>query len=48
MRLEVVDIGAYRDARMDEAGNPRGFKRAVVEDLERRRDLFCPPEPQRQ
>jgi hypothetical protein len=44
MNLEVVDIGTYRDARMAEAGNPRGFKRAVVNDLERRRDLFCPPE----
>lgn len=43
MRLEVLDIAAYRDARMAEGG-PRGFKRAVVEDLERRRDLYCPVE----
>ncbi len=44
MRLEVLDIAAYREARMAEGG-PRGFKRAVVEDLERRRDLYCPVEP---
>jgi hypothetical protein len=44
MNLEVMDIGTYRDARMAEAGNPRGFKRAVVDDLERRRDTHCPPE----
>jgi hypothetical protein len=44
MNLEVVDIGAYREARMAEAGNPKGFKRAVVDDMERRRDAFCPPE----
>ena len=42
INLEVVDIGAYRDARMAEAGNPRGFKRAVVDDLERRRDPSAP------
>jgi hypothetical protein len=44
MNLEVMDIGAYREARMAEAGPPRGFKRAVVQDLERRRDLYCPTE----
>jgi hypothetical protein len=44
MRLEVVDIGSYREARMAEAGRERGFKRAVAEDLERRRDTYCPPE----
>jgi hypothetical protein len=44
MNLEAVDIGAYRDARLAEAGNPRAFKRAVVDDLERRRDTYCPPE----
>jgi hypothetical protein len=44
IRLEVLDIGTYRDERMAAAGNPRGFKRSVVDDLERRRDALCPPE----
>jgi hypothetical protein len=44
MRLEAVDIAAYRGARLQEAG-PKGFRRAVVKDLERRRDLYCPVEP---
>ena len=44
INLEVVDIGAYRDERMAAVGNPKAFKRAVVDDLERRRDTFCPPE----
>jgi hypothetical protein len=43
MNLEVVEIGAYRDAILAAAGGPRGFKRAVVEDLEQRRDTRCPP-----
>ena len=44
MRLELLDIGAYRRELMEKAG-PEDFKRAVVEDLERRRDLNCPVEP---
>jgi 1-acyl-sn-glycerol-3-phosphate acyltransferase len=44
LRLELVDIGAYRAALLAKAGGG-GFKRAVVEDLERRRDLYCPCEP---
>jgi hypothetical protein len=44
MNLEVVDISTYRDARLAEAGSSRGFKRAVVDDLEQRRDTYCPPE----
>lgn len=44
MNLEVVDIGTYRDALLAAADGHKGFKRAVVEDLERRRDLFCPAE----
>jgi hypothetical protein len=44
MRLEAVDIAGYRDARMAEGG-PKGFRRAVVKDLERRRDLYCPLAP---
>ncbi len=46
MRLEVVDIGAYRAARMEEGGGPRGFRRAVAQDLEKRRDLYCPVTPE--
>jgi len=45
LRLELVDIGPYREAMMQEGGGPRGFKRAVATDLERRRDLHCPIEP---
>jgi hypothetical protein len=41
LRLEVVDIAAYRDARLAEGG-AKGFRRAVVNDLERRRDEVCP------
>lgn len=41
MNLELVDIAAYRAERVAEAGES-GFKRAVVQDLERRRDLHCP------
>ncbi len=42
MNFELLDIAAYREARLQEAGGPVGFKRAVVEDLERRRDRNCP------
>jgi hypothetical protein len=41
LRLEVVDIGEYRAARMAEGG-AKGFRRAVVADLEARRDSVCP------
>ncbi|HKI03258.1 MAG TPA: hypothetical protein VKK31_14870 [Thermoanaerobaculia bacterium] len=41
LRLEAVDIATYRDARMAEGG-AKGFRRAVVNDLERRRDEVCP------
>jgi hypothetical protein len=44
MRLELVDIAAYRAALLAKAGTA-GWKRAVVEDLERRRDLLCPCSP---
>lgn len=46
MRLEVVEIGAYRAVRMEEGGGPRGFRRAVAQDLEKRRDLYCPVTPE--
>jgi 1-acyl-sn-glycerol-3-phosphate acyltransferase len=41
IRLELVDIERYRAALLAAAG-PAGFKRAVVADLERRRDLYSP------
>ncbi|HYL06364.1 MAG TPA: 1-acyl-sn-glycerol-3-phosphate acyltransferase [Thermoanaerobaculia bacterium] len=44
MRLELVDIASYRAALLARAG-AAGFKRAVIEDLERRRDLLCPCDP---
>lgn len=45
LRLEAVDMAAYRAARLEEGG-PKGFRRAVVKDLERRRDLYCPITPE--
>jgi hypothetical protein len=39
-RLETVDLPAYREKLLESAGE-EGFKRAVVEDLSRRRDLYC-------
>ena len=42
MNFELVDIATYRAERFREAPTPAGFKRAVVDDLERRRDLHCP------
>jgi hypothetical protein len=41
MRLELVDIASYREELLARAG-AAGFKRAVIADLERRRDLHCP------
>ena len=45
LRLEAVDMATYRAARLKEGG-ARGFRRAVVRDLERRRDLYCPIDPE--
>ncbi len=45
MRLELVDIDDYREQMMAVYG-PSGFKKAVAEDLERRRDLYCPVTPE--
>lgn len=46
MNFEVVEIADYRQARHREALPGRnGFKAAVVTDLERRRDRFCPVTP---
>jgi hypothetical protein len=44
MRLELVDIASYRAALLASAG-AAGWKRAVIEDLERRRDQLCPCDP---
>ena len=41
MGLQEVDIAAYRSSIMQKAGS-QGFKAAVVEDLESRRDRYCP------
>lgn len=41
MKLEVVDIASYYQERFAEGGKI-GFRRAVVHDLERRRDANCP------
>ena len=43
VNFELVDIATYREARLRDAGGESGFKRAVVDDLERRRDANCPP-----
>lgn len=45
LTLETVEIADYRarlEARQARAGRTVAFKRVVIEDLERRRDLFCP------
>ncbi|HVS03878.1 MAG TPA: 1-acyl-sn-glycerol-3-phosphate acyltransferase [Thermoanaerobaculia bacterium] len=41
IRFETLDVAAYREARLAEAG-ARGFKQAVVRDLEARRNRYCP------
>ncbi len=40
MRLETVELAAYRSQLM-EHGGPDGFKKAVVRDLEARRNRYC-------
>jgi hypothetical protein len=42
MNFELLDIATYRREREREADGPIGFKRAVVDDLERRRDRNTP------
>ena len=44
LRVEVLEIEDYIKA-MTEDGGPEQFKRNVIKDLERRRDLYCPEEP---
>ncbi len=41
MRLECIDIKKYREKILTHSGYD-GFKSAVITDLERRRELFCP------
>lgn len=44
--LEKVDLAEYRSARRAEGkGSDAAFKRAVVADLEARRDRYCPVIP---
>lgn len=43
LRVEIVDIEAYRSALLARHG-PDGFKAAVIADLTRRRDAWCPAE----
>lgn len=44
MNLELVDLTAYREELETRRGPEEGFRRVVVKDLERRRDLFSPTE----
>ncbi len=47
MNLEWVDIASYREEMRGPGGSDAAFRRAVVSDLERRRDLYCPTEANR-
>ncbi len=46
LNLEVVEIESYREA-LREQTSPQAIKRQVVQDLERRRDEYCPTEENR-
>lgn len=41
LRLEIIDIAEYRK-RLGETADHSAFKSAVISDLTRRRDLYCP------
>lgn len=45
MRIENVEIADYIAEQMAKGG-PENFKRAVREDLEQRRDRYCPTDPE--
>ena len=45
MRLEDIDVAWYIDEMMTAAG-PDQFKRSVMSDLDRRRDRYCPEDPE--
>lgn len=42
MNLELIDIATYRDEMRRGGASDAAFKRAVVTDLESRRDRYCP------
>lgn len=46
IRVEVLDLAAYRESLMPADRDTREFRLAVVRDLERRRDQLCPVEPE--
>jgi len=41
LRMEILDIQAYREV-LGSHADPADFKAAVIADLTRRRDLYCP------
>jgi len=43
MRLEAIDIPTYRASLLARPGE-RGFHQVVIDDLTRRRDLYCAPD----
>lgn len=43
LNLEVIEIPAYRERLLAEHGED-GFREAVKQDLQRRKELYCPPE----
>ncbi|HEX2645211.1 MAG TPA: hypothetical protein VHU81_19590 [Thermoanaerobaculia bacterium] len=43
MNMEVLDIATYRNEMMERGGGTsEGYRKAMIADLERRRDLYCP------
>jgi hypothetical protein len=44
LTLELLDVAWYREIMLHRGGE-EGFKRAVVADLQERRDRHCPPGP---
>jgi len=46
LRLEIIDIASYIDEMMRNGGAEQ-FKKNVMRDLDRRRDVYCPEEGQR-
>ncbi len=46
VNFETIDLAAYREERSAGDDHRRSFKRAVIADLERRRDEHCPATPE--
>lgn len=46
MNFERVDVASYREAMMERGGGEEGFRQAVKDDLQERRDRFCPATPE--